>query len=92
MYRGRIVELGTAQAVYETPKHPYTQALISAVPVPNPVIQRARAAIKLPAVETWIRQGCSFAARCPFVMDICRTTASELDERADGTTVACHLP
>lgn len=92
MYQGRIVEIGTAEAVYERSSHPYTRALISAVPVPNPVIQRARAAIELPIAATVTTGGCAFTARCPYVMEICHRVAPPLEPRADGTLVACHLP
>lgn len=92
MYRGRIVEIGSAAAVYERPSHPYTRALISAVPVPNPVIQRARAAIDLPIADVAPTSGCTFTARCPYVMDICRRVAPPLEARPDGTLAACHLP
>ena len=94
MYLGRIVEQGPAEAVYNAPKHPYTEALLSAVPVPDPVEQRSRTRIVLTGdVPSPVDPppGCRFHTRCPFVMDICRTVDPEDTITPDGTTVACHL-
>jgi oligopeptide/dipeptide ABC transporter ATP-binding protein len=94
MYLGRLVEQGPAEAVYTTPKHPYTEALLSAVPVPDPVIQRSRRRIVLSGdVPSPVDppSGCRFHTRCPFVMDVCRTVDPEATVTPDGTTVHCHL-
>jgi oligopeptide/dipeptide ABC transporter ATP-binding protein len=91
MYGGRIVEMGPARQVYEHPAHPYTRALLSAVPVPNPTLQRRRAAIPLPDTALVLEGGCPFANRCPEVMDICRTVQPPLTVRAAGVVAACHL-
>jgi oligopeptide/dipeptide ABC transporter ATP-binding protein len=91
MYNGRIVEMGTTAEVYGAPQHPYTAALLSAVPVPNPRLQRGREAVKLVETRLVASVGCAFGPRCPHAMDICRTDAPNLAERADGTWVACHL-
>lgn len=94
MYLGRIVEIGTAAQVYDTPRHPYTQALLSAIPVPDPAIQRARAKTILdgdspdPAHPP---AGCSFASRCPFSQDVCTSIEPALERRADGSMSACHF-
>jgi oligopeptide/dipeptide ABC transporter ATP-binding protein len=94
MYLGRIVEQGTADAVYATPRHPYTEALLSAIPVPDPEVQRTRQRIVLqgdipsPAAPP---SGCNFHTRCRYVMDVCRTVDPEPFVADDGTTVACHL-
>ena len=94
MYLGRLVEIGEAAAVYEQPKHPYTEALLSAIPVPDPVVQRSRRRIVLtgdvpsPASPP---PGCRFHTRCPYVMDVCRSVDPEPYRTADGTTVFCHL-
>jgi oligopeptide/dipeptide ABC transporter ATP-binding protein len=92
MYLGRVVEDGPADEVYERPRHPYTDALLSAIPVPDPA-QRDRPRIVLHGdVPSPLAPplGCSFHPRCPLVMDVCR----EVDPPAvtyDGVTVACHL-
>ena len=94
MYLGRIVEQGPAEAVYSTPKHPYTEALLSAVPVPDPVVQRSRQRIVLTGdVPSPVDPpaGCRFHTRCPFVMDVCGTVDLEATLTPDGTTVYCHL-
>jgi peptide/nickel transport system ATP-binding protein len=94
MYLGRVVEQGPSEAVYTSPKHPYTEALLSAVPVPDPVVQRSRQRIMLSGdVPSPVDPpaGCRFHTRCPFVMDVCRTVDPEPTVTPDGTTVACHL-
>jgi oligopeptide/dipeptide ABC transporter ATP-binding protein len=94
MYLGRIVEHGPAAEVYSRPKHPYTEALLSAIPVPNPARQRERARIVLegdipsPAAPP---SGCHFHTRCPHAMEVCRTVDPPVYETPDGTTVFCHL-
>ncbi len=94
MYLGRLVEVGDAAAVYDRPKHPYTEALLSAIPVPDPVVQRSRRRIVLEGdVPSPVNPpaGCRFHTRCPHVMDICRTVDPEPFLTPDGTIVACHL-
>ena len=94
MYLGRVVEEGSAAAVHDTPKHPYTEALVSAVPVPNPARQRARRRIMLQGdVPSPLDPpaGCHFHPRCPHVLDICRTVDPPADALADGGRVHCHL-
>jgi oligopeptide transport system ATP-binding protein len=94
MYLGEVVELGTADAVYSAPKHPYTQALLSAVTVPDPDVQRTRTRIVLdgdipnPADPP---AGCRLHTRCPYVMDVCRLEAPAPFATPDGTEVRCHL-
>ena len=94
MYLGRIVEQGAAAEVYHRPKPPYTEALLSAIPIPNPARQRARDRIVLqgdipsPAAPP---PGCRFHTRCPRVMDMCRTVDPPAFLTPDGTTVFCHL-
>lgn len=94
MYLGEVAEIGSAGAVYDAPKHPYTQALLSAVTVPDPQLQRTRRRIVLqgdipnPADPP---AGCRFHTRCPYVMDICKTTPPPAFRADDGTTVRCHL-
>lgn len=94
MYLGRIVEEGPADEVYERPRHPYTQALLSAIPVPNPQRQRERNRIVLDGdlpSASHPPAGCRFHTRCPYVMDICRTNDPALTEVATDSWAACHL-
>ncbi len=94
MYLGQIVEEGDADEVYERPTHPYTSALLSAIPVPDPARQDERKRIILrgevsEAVEGDV--GCRFRFRCPFAMDVCAQVDPEPYVTPVGTTVRCHL-
>lgn len=92
MYLGRIVELAPNDALYEAPKHPYTEALLSAAPVDDPDEPRERILLEgdLPDPSDPPR-GCAFHTRCPQAMDICRTARPALEPLAPDHYVACHL-
>ncbi|OYD07253.1 ABC transporter ATP-binding protein [Paludifilum halophilum] len=92
MYLGRMVELAERDTLYDNPLHPYTQALLSAVPVPNPDAERERIILTgdVPSPSD-PPAGCAFHTRCPYVMDICREKRPEFQDQGDGHFVACHL-
>ncbi len=94
MYLGKIVELADREVLYENPLHPYTQALLSAVPIPDPQVEKKRQRIILegdvpsPAEPP---TGCNFNTRCPQVMDICHQYEPSFTDVGDGHRVACFL-
>ena len=92
MYLGKIVEVAPREQIFASPKHPYTKALLSAVPVPDPTIRRTPIILK-GDVPSPINppSGCRFHTRCPFVFDRCRTEVPELRQRTEGQWAACHL-
>jgi oligopeptide/dipeptide ABC transporter ATP-binding protein len=94
MYLGQIVEEGPADQVLDRPTHPYTAALLSAIPVPDPALARSRRRVVLRGeVETEgsVRVGCRFAPRCAFAMDVCRQVDPDPFSADGDTTVRCHL-
>jgi oligopeptide/dipeptide ABC transporter ATP-binding protein len=94
MYLGRIVETGPSHTVHDDPAHPYTQALVSAVPVPDPVRQRRRERIVLsgdPPNPADPPAGCPFHPRCRLAVEVCRTVEPVGIEVADGHSAVCHL-
>jgi oligopeptide transport system ATP-binding protein len=94
MYLGIIVELGERNELYENPLHPYTQALLSAVPIPDPKRDRERHRTILKGeIPSPINppSGCRFHPRCPAMMERCKVDVPEWLEVTPGHWVACHL-
>lgn len=91
MYLGRLIELADSEELYENPMHPYTKALLSAVPIPDPDIKRETILIEgeLPSPAN-PPSGCAFHTRCSQCMDICKTTRP-VERNLNGHSVACHL-
>jgi oligopeptide/dipeptide ABC transporter ATP-binding protein len=92
MYLGRIVELATDKELYQNPLHPYTKALLSAVPIPDPETQRKKILLQgdVPSPMN-PPSGCSFHTRCPERKEMCARQEPTLEDAGDGHWVACHL-
>lgn len=92
MYMGKVVEISKADALYENPMHPYTQALLSAVPIPDPVVEKKRTRTRIEGeLPSLINRptGCVFHSRCPYASEKCKTEEPELLEYKDGHSCAC---
>lgn len=92
MHLGKVVEIAEKKSLFDQSFHPYTQALLSSIPVPNPKLNRDRVILKgdIPSpIDP--PKGCRFHTRCPFVMDRCKTEEPELREVKDNHFVSCHL-
>ncbi|WP_431027968.1 ABC transporter ATP-binding protein [Lysinibacillus sp. LZ02] len=92
MYLGRMVELADSDSLYEEPLHPYTQALLLAVPIPDPLHHREPIVLEgdIPSPSN-PPTGCAFHTRCPYASDICKVTAPLFRKVKPGHSVACHL-
>ncbi len=95
MYLGKLVELGTGDQIYHTPAHPYTEALIKTIPVPDPAVERAKTEPgirgELPS-PVYPPSGCRFRTRCPIATEKCAEEEPLLRELRPGQQVACHYP
>ena len=92
MYLGRIVELAEGDALFENPGHPYTQALLSAIPVPEPGAERKRIFLAGdPPSPIDVPSGCRFHTRCPVAKPVCAERDPQLKPLRDGQQVACHV-
>ena len=91
MYLGKLVELAPVKKLYEDPRHPYTQALLSAIPVPDPTVDRKRILLQgdLPNPKD-PPAGCRFHTRCPYATEECRQTEPAFTQVEPGCWVACH--
>jgi oligopeptide/dipeptide ABC transporter ATP-binding protein len=92
MYLGRLVEMGNTDALFDAPHHPYTQALLSAAPVPDPERRRSRIVLQgdVPSPAN-VPNGCHFHPRCPIAQSVCRETIPPLREVRPGQSAACHF-
>lgn len=92
MYLGRIVEVGEATRLFAAPRHPYTQALLASIPVPDPDHEPPRLRIADDAVSAAaVSSGCRFRTRCPYAEDICRTLEPKMSPAGSDHFVACHV-
>lgn len=93
MYKGNLLELATSDELYQSPLHPYTQLLLSSIPVPDPEAERKKTRIIVPNDPVFnISSGCPFRTRCPRARAICKEISPPLQEIKKGHYLACHFP
>jgi oligopeptide/dipeptide ABC transporter ATP-binding protein len=95
MYLGKLVELGSGDEIYHRPAHPYTQALIQAIPVPDPLAEKGKGGVAIRGDLPSPRNppsGCRFRTRCPRAQDLCAQEEPPLREFDAGHVAACHFP
>jgi peptide/nickel transport system ATP-binding protein/oligopeptide transport system ATP-binding protein len=94
MYLGKIAEIGPSDSLYSFPRHPYTGALLSAVPVPDPVGGRRQRQLLTGDVPSPANppQACRFHTRCPKAQEVCSIEEPLLEDKGSGTHAACHFP
>ncbi|MBR1684159.1 MAG: ABC transporter ATP-binding protein [Clostridia bacterium] len=93
MYLGSIVEIAPSEDIYSKNRHPYTRALLSAIPIADPTVEKSRKRIVLSGdvpSPVNLPAGCPFAGRCPYAQEICRTSQPQLTEMEKDHFVACH--
>src|SRR5690606_19058538 len=91
MYLGRIVEEASSDVIFRSPRHPYTKALVSSVPVPGKMLEGRMILQGEPPNPANRPSGCVFHPRCPLASDLCRTTSPSLRPVGPHRTAACHL-
>jgi oligopeptide/dipeptide ABC transporter ATP-binding protein len=93
MYLGKLCEVAPAEELYRSPRHPYTNALLTAAVVPDPEAPRHRAPLQgEPPSPLHPPSGCRFRTRCPNAQETCATTVPPMRQLDDGHFVACHFP
>jgi peptide/nickel transport system ATP-binding protein len=91
MYVGKLVELAPTQKLFLSPQHPYTEALLSAVPKPDPRLAKKRVSLQGEVADPGNPpSGCYFHPRCPYAVEQCKTESPTLQEISDGHYVSCH--